>query len=145
MTGSSAMAEEATQEAFLAVLECGARFDPARAAFRTWLIGVARNKTLHLLRKEPTLAPLDESAGDDTLWTELSRARTREMVRRAVLALPVPFREAVVLCDLEELSYEEAAEALGCPVGTVRSRLNRGRKALLDRLAPIGKDKGCLI
>jgi RNA polymerase sigma-70 factor (ECF subfamily) len=55
-------------------------------------------------------------------------------VRAAVLELPVEFREAVVLCELEELSYEEAAQLAGCPIGTIRSRLHRGRALLLARL-----------
>jgi RNA polymerase sigma-70 factor (ECF subfamily) len=55
-------------------------------------------------------------------------------VRAAVLELPAEFREAVVLCELEELSYEEAARTAGCPVGTIRSRLHRGRALLLAKL-----------
>lgn len=145
MSGASSVAEEATQETFVVVLESGARFDAGRASFRTWLLGVARNKTLRLLKTRRAFEPIAEPAGEETLWMDLSRARTREMVRQAVIALPVPFREAVVLCDLEELSYEEAAAVLGCPVGTVRSRLSRGRRLLLDRLAPVEKGKGCLI
>jgi RNA polymerase sigma-70 factor (ECF subfamily) len=58
-----------------------------------------------------------------------------EQVRRAVLSLPTAYREAVVLCDLENTSYEEAAVALECPVGTVRSRLSRGRAMLAQKLA----------
>ena len=58
----------------------------------------------------------------------------REQVRAAVLELPVEFREAVVLCELEELSYEEAARLLECPIGTIRSRLHRGRTLLLAKL-----------
>jgi RNA polymerase sigma factor (sigma-70 family) len=63
----------------------------------------------------------------------LSR-ETVERVRRAVGQLPESYREAVVLCDLEEMSYEEAAAALECPIGTVRSRLHRGRAMLLEKL-----------
>ncbi len=59
-----------------------------------------------------------------------------ETVRRAVLRLPEPYREAVVLCELQELSYEEAARAMDCPVGTVRSRLSRARQMLAERLMP---------
>jgi RNA polymerase sigma-70 factor (ECF subfamily) len=57
-----------------------------------------------------------------------------EQVRAAVLELPVEFREAMVLCELEEMSYEEAADVLGCPIGTIRSRLHRGRAILLAKL-----------
>jgi RNA polymerase sigma-70 factor (ECF subfamily) len=65
----------------------------------------------------------------------LLRAERIENLRRAVHALPVVYREAVVLCDLEEMSYGDAAAALGCPVGTVRSRLHRARAILAVRLA----------
>jgi RNA polymerase sigma-70 factor (ECF subfamily) len=65
-------------------------------------------------------------------WAELRERR--EQVRSAVLELPIEFREAIVLCELEEMSYEEAAHALECPVGTIRSRLHRGRALLLAKL-----------
>jgi RNA polymerase sigma-70 factor (ECF subfamily) len=55
-------------------------------------------------------------------------------VRAAVLDLPAEFREAVVMCELEEMSYEEAAQTMGCPIGTIRSRLHRGRALLLAKL-----------
>ncbi len=65
-------------------------------------------------------------------WAEIGERRA--LVREAVLDLPAEFREAVVLCLLEELSYEEAASLLECPVGTIRSRLHRGRALLLAKL-----------
>jgi RNA polymerase sigma-70 factor (ECF subfamily) len=65
-------------------------------------------------------------------WTE-QRERLGQ-VRAAVLELPAEFRETVVLCELEELSYEEAAQLIGCPIGTIRSRLHRGRALLLAKL-----------
>jgi RNA polymerase sigma-70 factor (ECF subfamily) len=65
----------------------------------------------------------------------LAEKRERlEKVRAAVLGLPVEFRETVVLCDLEELTYEQAAQILDCPIGTIRSRLHRGRALLLAKL-----------
>ena len=73
------------------------------------------------------------AAAEDTLG-DLTRGETIESVRRAVLALPTAFREVVVLCDLHEMSYAEAAAALGCAVGTVRSRLHRARGMLLERM-----------
>ena len=68
------------------------------------------------------------------LLDDLTRQEGIAAVRQAVLALPPHYREAVVLCDLEELSYEEAAEVSGCAVGTIRSRLNRAHALLLERL-----------
>jgi RNA polymerase sigma-70 factor (ECF subfamily) len=65
---------------------------------------------------------------------EFVSKETIARVRKAVASLPENYREAVILCDLEEMSYEEAAQALECPVGTVRSRLHRGRAILLEKL-----------
>jgi RNA polymerase sigma-70 factor, ECF subfamily len=94
-----------------------------------------------LPREIPLLNPEDEGfagypyAVDSTTpahWAELRERR--EHVRTAVLELPADFREAVALCLLEEMSYEEAAQSLQCPVGTIRSRLHRGRALLLAKL-----------
>ena len=73
-----------------------------------------------------TVGPLDE----------MSRTEAIEAVRRAVLALPERYREVVVLCDLQEMSYGETAEILGCAIGTVRSRLHRARALLIEKLRP---------
>ncbi len=89
------------------------------------------------MEKERTAEPetaMEEFACGEDLLEDLTQRETIEQVRRAVLSLPGPYREAVVLCDLEDLSYQEAAEALDCPVGTVRSRLNRGRAMLARKL-----------
>ena len=67
---------------------------------------------------------------------DLVRAEGIDRVRKAVLTLPVRYREVVVLCDLQELSYAETADALGCAVGTVRSRLHRARALLAAKLSP---------
>jgi RNA polymerase sigma-70 factor (ECF subfamily) len=72
---------------------------------------------------------------------DLSRTETIESVRRSVLALPERYREVVVLCDLQEMSYVEAAEVLGCAVGTVRSRLHRARALLIEKLRPAKEDE----
>ena len=67
---------------------------------------------------------------------DLARAETIELVRKAVLSLPAKYREVVVLCELQDVSYGEAAEILGCAIGTVRSRLHRARALLLAKLRP---------
>jgi RNA polymerase sigma-70 factor (ECF subfamily) len=77
----------------------------------------------------------EEYARGEDLLDDLTRRETVEQVRRAVLSLPEAYREAVALCDLENTSYEEAAAALECPVGAVRSRLSRGRALLAQKLA----------
>jgi RNA polymerase sigma-70 factor (ECF subfamily) len=97
------------------------------------------------LERLPREVPLDEDTEQSSRnglrvvnnstpmhWVE-QQERTRQ-VRAAVLDLPAEFREAVVLCELEELSYEEAAQMIGCPIGTIRSRLHRGRALLLAKL-----------
>ena len=73
---------------------------------------------------------------------DLARGERIAALRRAVLALPVRYREVVVLCDLEELSYADAADALGCAIGTVRSRLHRARAMLAARLAALQEHGG---
>jgi RNA polymerase sigma-70 factor (ECF subfamily) len=67
------------------------------------------------------------------------RTQSIERVRAAVLSLPAEYREAVVLCDLQEFSYQETAKALDCPVGTVRSRLHRARTLLAEKLREIAE------
>ena len=79
---------------------------------------------------KPVFAPVDGFT--PAHWVE--QQERVELVRAAVLDLPPEFREAVVLCELEELSYEEAADLCGCPIGTIRSRLHRGRALLLAKL-----------
>ncbi|HEY0726628.1 MAG TPA: sigma-70 family RNA polymerase sigma factor, partial [Pyrinomonadaceae bacterium] len=69
---------------------------------------------------------------------DLARAETVELVRKAVLSLPPKYREVVVLCELQDVSYGETAEILGCAIGTVRSRLHRARALLLTKLRPAG-------
>ncbi|HYG81822.1 MAG TPA: sigma-70 family RNA polymerase sigma factor, partial [Pyrinomonadaceae bacterium] len=75
----------------------------------------------------------DLVASDDPLG-DLTRAEVIDSVRQAVMALPAHYREVVVLCDLHEMSYAEAAEVLGCAVGTIRSRLHRARSLLIEKL-----------
>jgi RNA polymerase sigma-70 factor, ECF subfamily len=143
MTGSEAQAEDVTQEVFLALLrqECG--YDPARGSLSGYLFGIARKQVLRQMergRLDVTLdAGLEESAlpelaVDDDPLVDLARREGLDALRRAVLALPRRYREVVVLCDLEEVDYADAAGILGCPIGTVRSRLHRARALLLDKL-----------
>jgi RNA polymerase sigma-70 factor (ECF subfamily) len=137
MTGSVVIAEDVTQEVFMELIEHGKRFDPSRGALASFLYGVARNLVLRRLERDRAAdrePEMEDRAGDDDVLGDLTRRETVEQVRRAVLSLPAVYREAVVLCDLQDLSYEDAAAALDCPVGTVRSRLNRGRGMLAQKL-----------
>lgn len=137
MTGSVPMAEDVTQETFTALLGQGPRYDEARGSLASFLFGIARNHVLKRLQKDRGAGseePGDEVPDGADMFEDLTRQQTVERVRSAVLSLPPAYREAVVLCDLQEASYEEAAAALDCPVGTVRSRLSRGRQMLARKL-----------
>lgn len=146
MSGSKTIAEDVTQEVFLFLMREGHVFDPVRGALSAFLLGVTRNYVLRRLRVEHLLSPLsdekdEESAGlqistDLCPLEDLTRAETIENVRKAVLSLPPKYREVVVLCELQDVSYVETAEILGCAIGTVRSRLHRARGLLLTKLRP---------
>ena len=149
MSGSKSIAEDVTQEVFLFLMREGNVFDPARGSVSAFLFGVARNYVLRRLRVEQLLSPLNDESDDDTLLQQpgtdfcpledLTRAETIESVRKAVLSLPAKYREVVVLCELQDVSYGETAEILGCAIGTVRSRLHRARALLLAKLRPVGE------
>ena len=146
MSGSKSIAEDVTQEVFLFLMREGHVYDPAKGALSAFLLGVARNHVLRRLRVEHLLAPLGEDADDNPTFLQprtdvcpledLTRAETIESVRVAVLSLPAKYREVVVLCELQDVSYGETAEILGCAIGTVRSRLHRARALLLAKLRP---------
>jgi RNA polymerase sigma-70 factor (ECF subfamily) len=142
MTASESAAEDITQETFLALLKAGGRFNPERGPVLFFLYGIARNQVLRLFEKQrderrvQRVSDKDEEvAGNGAgVLEDMTRQETVDEVRRAVVSLPAQYREAVVLCDLEGASYEDAAAAIGCPLGTVRSRLSRGRELLAHKL-----------
>ena len=143
MSGSAAVAEDVTQEVFLALLREGCGYDPDRGTLSGYLFGIARKLVLrHVDRVRGDVAldidsdenPLPQLAVNDDPLIDLTHREGIESLRRAVQALPRPYREVVVLCDLEEVDYADAAVALGCPIGTVRSRLHRARALLLEKL-----------
>ncbi len=147
MCGSGPAAEDVTQEVFLALMREPHAYVADKGSLAAFLCGVARNFVLRRLERDRAESSLPESAdfaGPDDVGAELLRSEDIARVRSAVLALPARYREVVVLCDLEELTYEDAAEALGCAVGTVRSRLHRARRLLVDKLG-LGRKAGCLI
>ena len=143
MSGSVSLAEDVTQEVFLFLMREGHLFDPSRGALSSFLLGVARNYVLRRLRGDHLLSSLsedvesDEHVNDGSPLDDLTRTESIESVRKAVLSLPERYREVVVLCELQEMSYAEAAEVLGCAIGTVRSRLHRARALLLNKLQPV--------
>jgi RNA polymerase sigma-70 factor (ECF subfamily) len=142
MSGSPQVAEEVTQDVFMFLLQRGRGFDPSRGAVGAYLFGVARNYVRRAREKSHSEAAMTTPAEDDdpALVTDfdpvgdIARGQTSKAVWKAVLSLPEHYREAVVLCDLQELSYAEAAEALGCAIGTIRSRLHRAHEMLVRKL-----------
>ncbi len=145
MTGSAWGAEEIVQDVFMTLIRAPKKYDPERGTVGALLFGIARNRVMKHLERRPREVALEEKNEDGTgagiilqdsftpaMWVE-KRERMHQ-VRAAVLDLPAEFREAVVMCELEEMSYEEAAQMTGCPIGTIRSRLHRGRALLLAKL-----------
>jgi RNA polymerase sigma-70 factor, ECF subfamily len=142
MTGGSAAAEDVTQDVFLTLMRDAARYEAGRSGLTAWLLGIARNCARRRLQAERDHVPLQDGAEEEALPCvqvdpvgDLTRAEAIERLRRAVLTLPLRYREVIVLCDLQELSYEDAADVAGCAVGTIRSRLHRGRALLAAKLA----------
>lgn len=140
MTGSTEAAEDVVQEVFLGLMRGAGRYDPARAQLTTYLYGVARRQIRRRLLRDRLFVSLDDTgpeigpAPSPTAADALSRQRDVHDVRRAVLALPARYREVIVLCDLQDVSYADAAAVLSCAIGTVRSRLHRGRHLLMEKL-----------
>jgi RNA polymerase sigma-70 factor (ECF subfamily) len=142
MSGKTEIAEEVTQDVFVVVMNSGARYDSERGSVAAFLYGIARNFVLRALERErPYLTVLDDPAGETQevaaehdVFGDLVQNERLETLRKAVLALPPAYREVVVLCDLHERDYAEAATALGCAIGTVRSRLHRARALLAEKM-----------
>lgn len=141
---SESVAEDIMQDTFLAVAR-GAKPNPdGQAKFSTYLYGIVRNLTRRRLRRDSQLAGLrhwiyhngeaQASTSEDALVERLTRQQMIDRVRRAVSSLPLRYREVVVLCDLHGRDYADAAAIVGCPVGTVRSRLFRARGLLAEKL-----------
>ncbi|MFN2513813.1 MAG: RNA polymerase sigma factor [Pyrinomonadaceae bacterium] len=151
MCGSQELAEDITQEVFMVLIREAHTFDPARGSLSAFLMGIARHHVLRRLQRERFYVSMNEAPDNGSLCgqvlvttvgplDEMSRTEAIEGVRRAVLALPERYREVVVLCDLEEMSYAETAEILGCAIGTVRSRLHRARALLIEKLRPVREE-----
>jgi RNA polymerase sigma-70 factor (ECF subfamily) len=146
MSGSPALAEDVTQEVFMVLMREGTSYDSARGPLNWFLFGIARNLVRQRLGREQFYASLTDDANEQSSavelqaasdpLAELSRSETIETVRKAVLSLPPRYREVVVLCELQEMSYAEAAAVMECAIGTVRSRLHRARALLIEKMRP---------
>lgn len=140
MTGCTTAAEDVVQEVFLALMRDASRYDPSRASLATYLYGIARHQTRRRLLRDRRFVAFDRTGPDaqqaagHPIDSELSHRGELERLRRAILSLPSRYREVVVLCDLQDVKYGDAATMLGCPVGTIRSRLHRARHLLADKL-----------
>jgi RNA polymerase sigma-70 factor (ECF subfamily) len=146
MTNSRTDAEEITQEVFISLLKEGGAYREDRGDVGAFAFGIARNFVRRVGRRERAYQPLP---GDDaleslcgnlvgeTLPGQMIRNQTVEQVQSAIASLPDHYRHAVVLCDLCELTYEEAASRMRCAVGTIRSRLNRAHTLLAEKLRPL--------
>jgi RNA polymerase sigma-70 factor (ECF subfamily) len=158
MTGRPEAAADVMQETFLTLIRQAGKFDEEKGAPGAFLYGIARNHVRKLQEKESRYVALGEEMGDggygadgnhngnghysakpghtETALEGLERSEAIQMLRDAVLTLPEHYREPITMCDLEGKSYEEASILIACPVGTVRSRLNRARSILLEKLRP---------
>ncbi|MBZ5594773.1 MAG: RNA polymerase sigma factor [Acidobacteriia bacterium] len=157
MSGSPSLAEEVTQEVFMTLLSHRASYDGSKGPLAAYLYGIARRQVWRRLalrrRQLPIPAPEDEDArtpesliAHSQVERDLVRDEAVRGLRRAILALPARYREAVVLCDLHELTYVDAARVMGCAVGSVRSRLHRARALLSERMASRkSSSSGCLV
>lgn len=141
MSGCATTADDVTQDVFMAIMRNLSRFDPAMGSFPTYLYGIARRIVRRRIFWRGRQVQIDDMPSGEPMATSgdpvaaLARERALRSLRRAIVSLPVHYREIVVLCELDGLSYAEAAAVVGCRIGTVRSRLSRARALLARKLA----------
>jgi RNA polymerase sigma-70 factor, ECF subfamily len=162
MTGSVAVAEDLTQEVFVVILDAissGAikQFDPRKGTLEGYLLGIARNLVRAERRRTDRLLPLEglfETAEWNQLLDKLSLEHQEQdaenlltvqselkVLYRAILELPHQYRETIVLCSLQERSYQEVAVILQCSPGTIASRMNRAKTLLAAKLRGSAADE----
>jgi RNA polymerase sigma-70 factor (ECF subfamily) len=136
-------AEDLTQDIFIKVFQSLERYRESDGAFSTWLTTVARNHAIddYRRRREERLRRRDDPelmesipSSEESPLRSLERQDRARLVHRGLRSLPPELREPLVLCDLQGLPYEDVAQTLGIPLGTVKSRINRGRLELAKRL-----------
>lgn len=144
ITGNHEDASDAAQDAFVRAFQALARFRED-AAFSTWLYRIASNAALDLVRRRPAAPPVElpvNHPGPDDPERDALRREIGRRVQCALANVSAEFRVAVVLRDLQGLSYEDVAHVLRVPVGTVRSRISRGREALRAQLTDLVTSEG---
>ncbi len=144
ITGNHEDAADAAQDAFVRAYQALPRFR-GEASFSTWLHRIATNTALDLVRRRPEVPPVElpaDHAGPDDPAAEAHRREVNRRVHAAVGRLPEEYRVVVVLRDFQGLAYDEIARALHVPIGTVRSRLSRGRETLRGLLMDLVATEG---
>lgn len=150
MTGNKTDAEDLVQETFLRAFRFFQNYR-RELPFESWLYKIMSNLWIDTLRRRPKKGPhisLDQTIGDTeqtldfpsddaTPEESLMEQTIDSRVQDALLSLPEAFRMAVILADIEGLSYEEIAEIMNCSIGTVRSRIHRGRRAMRNKLGSL--------
>lgn len=153
LAGNAADAEDLVQQAFIRAFRFFHRYN-SQMPFENWMYRIIGNVFIDEMRRRPKArihsldAPLPGSAPGSEVRFEIPdpdadperivmHGELGEALSRALTSLPPDFRQAVILADIEGMSYEEIAEAMGCSLGTVRSRLHRGRKLLRSRVGGI--------
>src|SRR5690349_9650632 len=126
LSGSRAVAEEVAHDAFIELMGGDTRFDERRGPLEAYLYGVARNLVRVVQRRRSLELGVEHAAAHDVV-ADLIKDERNAALYAAIRELPDSYRDAVVLCDLEEKSYEEAALLMNCALGTVRSRVHRAR------------------
>jgi RNA polymerase sigma-70 factor (ECF subfamily) len=144
LTQDRAAAEDLVQETYMKALRGFSSFQQG-TNFRAWMYKILRNTFLTTQSGLKAWASVSLDSDDDDKPTEPAASETpesvllarvqQETIQSALESLPVKFREIVLLCDLEEMTYQEIGETLGIPIGTVMSRLSRARKAVRGLLA----------
>lgn len=144
LTDDLATAEDIVHDTFIELLFRPGNYQPARGSLRAYLYGISRHLIAKRLRATALVVAEPDASGELAMRPEdeTERAQYIERVRAAIRTLPLSYREVIAWCDLEEVPYATVADILGCPIGTVRSRLHRARALLADMLAPRGTGSG---
>jgi len=154
-TGDKDDAHDLLQETFMKAFRFWDKYEKG-TNIRAWLFRIMKNSYINRYRKEtrePGMVDYDDvenfydlirddSTDSNNLQKRMYSNMLSDEVIEALQSLPEDFRTVVILCDIEELTYDEISEFLNCPIGTVRSRLHRGRKMLQEKLHDYAKDRG---